>query len=434
VNKFFIFLILFYLTAGCSLNSNSKFWTSSENINKEDTNFKKIVLDKKNVLNKEFNPNLKVKLKSNYNKNFSENILSNNNGRVKYDGDLKKISRYKFSKIKNFDRYEPEISFFKNDIIFFDNKGTILRFDENSKLIWKKNYYSKSEKKLNPILQFSVNKNILVVVDSIAKYYMLDLNTGNLIWSKNNIAPFNSQIKIYKDKFFVIDFTNTLRCFSLKDGSELWNVITENTLIRSQKKLSMVIVEDNLYFNNSLGDVTAVDTKDGQILWQLPTQSTLIYQSAFSLETSDLIADDRSLYFSNNKNQFFSIDLRTGTFNWETTINSKIRPTIIDNLLFTVSLEGNLIILQKNNGNIIRITDIFDNFKSKKRSKISPIGFVVGIKNIYLSTSNGKLLIIDITTGKTISTLKVDNEKISRPLIVNKDMFIIKDNAIIKLN
>ena len=58
----------------------------------------------------------------------------------------------------------------------------------------------------------------------------------------------------------------------------------------------------------------------------------------------------------------------------------------------------------------------------------------MGINNIYLSTSNGKLLIIDIASGRTISTLKIDNEKISRPLIVNKNLFIIKDNAIIKLN
>ncbi len=434
MNKFVIFFILFNLTVSCSLNSNSKFWTSSKDIDKKDPKSKKIIVDKKIVLNKELNSNLKIKLNPNYSKDFSKIILSNNNGRVKYDGDLKKISRYKFSKIKKFDRYEPELSFFKNDIIFFDNKGSILRFDENSKLIWKKNYYSKSEKKLNPILQFSNNEKILVVADSIAKYYILNLNTGNLIWSKNNLAPFNSQIKIYKDKFFVVDFSNTLRCFSLKDGSELWNVGTENTLIRSQKKLSMVIIEGKLYFNNSLGDITAVDTNDGQILWQLPTQSSLIYQSAFSLETSDLIADDRSLYFSNNKNQIFSIDLRTGTFNWETSVNSNLRPTIIDDLLFTVSLDGLLTVLQKNNGNIIRITDIFDNFKSKKRSKIRPIGFVVGKKNIYLSTSNGKLLIIDIALGKTISTLKIDNEKISRPLIINKDMFIIKDNAIIKLN
>ena len=45
----------------------------------------------------------------------------------------------------------------------------------------------------------------------------------------------------------VVDFSNTLRCFSLKDGSELWNVKTENVLIRSQKKLSIILKYQNRY-------------------------------------------------------------------------------------------------------------------------------------------------------------------------------------------
>ena len=33
----------------------------------------------------------------------------------------------------------------------------------------------------------------------------------------------------------------------------------------SKKKLSMVIVEDVIYFNNSLGDISAVDINDGEL-------------------------------------------------------------------------------------------------------------------------------------------------------------------------
>ena len=51
-----------------------------------------------------------------------------------------------------------------------------------------------------------------------------------------------------------------------------------------------------------------------------------------------------------------------------------------------------------------------------------------------LLTDNGKLLVVDIKTGKTISILKIDNEKISRPFVLNKNLYIIKENSIIKLN
>lgn len=437
MNKIIFLFVLIFLT-GCSLNKNSKFWSTSEILN-EDTNTTNTskseeILKKSSVYEKEFNQNLKIKVEGNFNTNKQIDYLTNKNGRVNFNGKLKTLSRYKFSKIKNFYQYEPEIVFHNKSLIFFDNKGAILKFNEESKLEWKRNYYSKSEKKLKPILQFSNNKNYLIAADNLAKYYMLNIETGELIWSKRNVAPFNSQIKIYQDKFFIIDFSNTLRCFSLKNGDELWSVKTQNSLIRSQKKLSIIIVKDIVYFNNSIGDISAVDLNSGELLWQLPTQNTLIYESSFSLETSDIVADNKSMYFSNNQNQFFSIDLDSGNFNWETKINSNLRPVIIGNILFTISLEGYLFLIDKNKGSIIRVTDIFDNFKLKKRNLIEPTGFILGKDNIYLSTNNGRLLVIDIASGKTISTLKIDNKKILKPVFFDEKLFVVKNNAIIKLN
>ena len=433
MNKIFVFVIILFFSFGCSFNQNSKFWTSYKKIVQEDKkNYKKIFVEEK-ALNKEFNSNLKLNLKKTSINLYKRNY-QNNDGMLNYNGQLKRSSRYKFSKIKNFYQFEPNISFSKNDLIFFDNKGSILKFNNDSKLIWKKNYYSKSEKRLKPILQITNDQNDIIIADNIAKIFRIDLNTGDLIWSKNNLAPFNSQIKIYKDKFFIIDFANTLRCFSKKNGEELWNVKTENSLIRSQKKLSMVIVGDNIYFNNSIGDISAVNIIDGQLLWQLPTQSSLIYESSFSLETSEIVTDSENIFFSNNRNEIFSIDIKSGSFNWKNKVNSNVRPSLIGDLLITVSLEGFLMILNKKTGDIIRITDIFRNFKPKKRKEIKPIGFIVGLKNIYLTTNHGRLLVIDNITGKTNSILKIDNAKISRPFVINKNLYVVKDNSIIKLD
>ncbi len=434
MSKLLYFSIILIFVSNCSFQKNSKFWTETKKVVSEKTDVFKEIFPEEESLKKEFNSNLKIKLTTKPANNTSINDYLNNNGRLNFDGDLKRSSRYKFSKINNFNQYQPEISFDKDNIIFFDNKGSILKFSSDSKLIWKKNYYSKNEKKLNPILQFANNGRFLIVADSIAKYYMLDIKNGNLIWTKNNIAPFNSQIKIHNDKFFIIDLSNTLRCFSIKDGNELWNIKTESTLIRSQKKLSIVIVDNRIYFNNSVGDISAVDINSGDLLWQLPTQSNLIYESAFSLQTSDIISDKESLFFSNNKNQIFSIDIKTGSFNWENKINSSLRSTLIENYLISISLEGYLIITEKKTGNIIRVTDVFQNFKTKERAEILPTGFIVGLKNIYLSTSHGRLLVIDFPTGKIISSLKIDNDKISKPFIQNRNLFLIKNNAIIKLN
>ena len=426
-------ILFFILVSNCSFNKNSKFWSDTQELKVENNLEYKEIFPSEETLKREFNSNLQIRFASNPVNSSTNNYLNNSN-RLNFNGDLKKSSRHKFSKIENFGKYEPEITFSNKNLIFFDNKGSIFKLDNKSKLIWKKNYYSKSEKKLKPVLQLANNNKFLIVADSIAKYYKVNLENGNLVWSKNNLAPFNSQIKIYEDKFFIVDLSNTLRCFSLKTGDELWNIKTEDTLIRSQKKLSMVIINDNIYFNNSIGDITAVDIKKGEMIWQLPTQSNLIYESAFSLKTSDLVSDEKSLFFSNNKNQFFSVDIASGSFNWQNKISSNLRSTLIENYIISISIDGYLIITEKKSGNILRVTDVFQNFNSKKRKKIQPVGFVVGLNNIYLTTSNGRISMIDITSGKTISTKKVDDEKISRPFIQNENLFLIKDNAIIKLN
>ncbi len=434
MNKILTTLLSLLFIAHCSFGGQSGFWNETKKIKKEKETKIKELFKKEEPHEKEINTNLKVNLKAKLIKNSFINNFDNNNGRIDYDGNLKNISKYKFSKIDNFNEFEPEIVFDKNNVIFFDNKGSIIKFNEASKIIWKKNYYSKVEKKMQPVLFLSNNSETLVVADSISKYYALDINSGKLLWTKNNVAPFNSQVKVYKNRFFVVDYENILRCYSVKNGNELWKVRTEKSFIKSQKKLSLVIVGNKVFFNNSIGDISAVDIASGNLIWQQPTQSSEIYEDAFLLKTSDIIASNKSILFSNNKNEFFSLDIKSGGIKWKQRINSTLRHTLIDNTIFSISQEGFLILTSNQSGAIIRITDIFKQFSKKKRSKIKPVGFVVGSNNIYLTTNNGRLLIIDILTGKTKSVLKIDGEKISRPFVLNKNMFIVKDNAIIKLN
>ena len=432
--KLLTIFLLFIFIVNCSLDTKSSLWTKNKKIEREkQTSIKALFKDEK-ALKKELNSHLKINLSAKLINNSFINNFDNNNGRINYNGNLKNISRFKFSKIDDFDQFEPEIIFSKDNVIFFDSKGSILKFDNSSKLIWKKNYYSKSEKKLKPVLSFANNKDTLIVVDSIAKYYAINIVTGELLWSKNNSAHFNSQAKVYKDKFFVIDSKNILRCYSIKDGNEIWKLKTEKTLIKSAKKLSLVIIDNKVYFNNSIGDITAVDIENGNLLWLTPTQSSEVYGQSFFVKSSNLVANNNSIFLSNNKNKFFSLDIKTGILNWKHKINSTLTPTLAGNLIFTITTEGFLVVIDSQQGNIIRITDIFKQFKKKERSKIKPVGFILGSKNIYLTTDHGRLMIIDVTSGKTISMLKIDNDKISRPFVLNQNLYIIKENSIIRLN
>ena len=427
-----IFLITFiFFIYSCSFNTKSSFWSGSKAINyKTNKNINRL-FKAENSISKEINPKIKININSNFKKGTN---LKNNQGWVNFDGNLKSMSKYKFSKINTFNDFEPDIGFVNENIIFFDNKRNILSFDRNSKLLWKKNFYQKNQIKQNPILFFANYKDDLVVADTMGNIYKINVKDGSLIWDKKNTVSFYSQIKIFNDKIYLADYENTLHCFSLQNGNLIWKIETEKSFIRSQKKTSIVISDDLVFYSNSIGDITAVNINTGDLVWQTSTQPNTIYQEAYSYKASDLVISKNSIIFSNNKNEFFLLDKNSGMIQWKQKVNSYVRPTVIDNLIFTVSLEGYLVILEKKSGTIIRATDIFDVFKTKKRKKISPVGFIVAKNNIYLSTSNGRLLLIDYITGRTKAAYKIDNGKISNPIILGKSFYLAKESSIIRLN
>ena len=427
----YILFILFIFLSNCSFDTKSGIWTEEKKIEKLAKNVSKI-LEKKSVRKKEFSPNLKINVRKDLSNKSNE--LLNNLAIKDFNKDINKLSKFKFSKIENFDRFEPELVSDGKNFIFFDDKGSLIKFDDNFKIVWKKNFYSKQEKKQKPILTLSSIKKILVVFDNISKFYAVNIDTGNLIWSQTNKNPFNSQIKIKYDKIYSIDMNNILRCISLLDGSEIWKFKSENIFLKSPKRNSIIIDNNRVFINNSVGDIIAINADNGSLIWQTPTQSSTIYENAFNLVLSDLVAQGDSLIFSNNRNEFYSLNLNNGLINWKQEVNSNVRSIFYNDLIFSVSNEGYFFVIDGKNGNIIRITDIFRVFGDKTREKIKPVGFIASYDKLMLSTNNGRLLTIDIASGKTESISKIDNEKISRPFVFNKKIILVKDNSIIRLN
>ena len=167
IKFFFIILIIF---SSCSLEKKSFLKSKTTTSNKE-IELKKINNDE--ILKEDFNKDLKINLSKIIKKNkFKE--LKNNYGREEFDSDLNKFSKYKLKKIKNFSNFEPSLVFDSNGLIFFEKKGTLKKYNYSQELIWKKNFYSKQEKKSDILLDIANSNDILIITDNLAKYYAVN--------------------------------------------------------------------------------------------------------------------------------------------------------------------------------------------------------------------------------------------------------------------
>ena len=149
IKRFFYFITLLFILA-CSLNPNSKFWTNEKKILVDKNSTKVLFKSEKQSLD-EFNQNFKITLPKNLKVKTNQQL--NNDGFINFDPSLEKMSKYNFKKLKSFSNFEPEILLDKNYLFYFDSHGSIIKF-EAIQILSGKNYYSKQDKKLQPILFF----------------------------------------------------------------------------------------------------------------------------------------------------------------------------------------------------------------------------------------------------------------------------------------
>ena len=72
--------------------------------------------------------------------------------------------------------------------------------------------------------------------------------------------------------------------------------------------------------------------------------------------------------------------------------------------------------------------------KSKKRKNVKPIGFAIGDTKLYLTNTDGKMIVVDLNLGKVTAVEKVSGNFTSRPFIFNQSLFVIRNGSIIQYN
>ena len=77
---------------------------------------------------------------------------------------------------------------------------------------------------------------------------------------------------------------------------------------------------------------------------------------------------------------------------------------------------------------------LYKNYKDKKRNQIKPTGFFLFFNKIYLTNSDGKLIIVNSNDGNILNIVKISGGKILQPFINENNLFLISNGSIIKFN
>ena len=437
LSLFFIFIFLI----NCSFDNKSGIWSSEKNEKERVSDIEKqqkSVLDTIKLYSSENKYTTEIKGKNKLNlttpkkntnwkmsgmnlQNFLGNIYLSNAENIFLK---KKIGKNKFSLSKNL--ISPII--FNNNIIFSDDRGTIFNINKNGKIIWKKNIYKKLYKKIYKILSISIYKDSVFVSDNIGFIYKLNIIDGKTIWIKNHGIPIKSEIKLFKEKIYLINQDNRLLCLNAKDGSLLWNSRSISSFIKSQHLLSLAISKkEDLVILNSAGDLIKLKSSTGQIYWTLSSLGSLYAHDSDFFRSSKIVIIDNEIIFS-TETSTFSFNLNNGQLNWEIDAGSTNTPIIDKNNIFLVTNNGFFLNLDRKKGNVIWSTNILKIMKKKKQDT-HVTGFILGSGKIYATTKNGYLIKVSADLGKVESLKKIGDPIYASPIIHDDALFILTQNS-----
>ena len=439
--KITYFLLIFFLLSNCSFDDKTGIWSGSEDELKKISEIEKQqkeiidvvkVFSSDNLLLKEITLNRSIVLSDPIknsewvmtglnNKNFLTNIYL-----PKADNILlkKKVGKNKFSIAKNV----TSVIIYKKNIILSDDVGTIYSLNEFGKINWKKNIYQKVYKKIYKSLTFNIYNNNIYIADNIGLIYVLDFDTGKLIWIKNHGVSFKSNIKIFKNKIYLINQDNRIICLTTENGSKIWDIRTIESFIKSQNPLSIAISDEgDIIAITSSGDLFRASGKSGVVKWSMNTSETMLANATDFFKSTDVVIDNERIFFSSGTT-LFSFNTKDGHINWEKSVSSVSAPIIDKKNIFFVTENGFFIIMDKDKGEIISSTNIFKVLKKKRRdTKIT--GFLMGSGKIYAVTENGYLIISSAVSGKVEGFKKIGDKILTKPIINDGKLYILTENS-----
>lgn len=221
----------------------------------------------------------------------------------------------------------------------------------------------------------------------------VSLRNGKLIWSQSWENVFDGQISeiALDDKAVYVarGRPTKIRAHRLEDGTVIWN---SESLDASAWKLS---VKDNqlLVFNGA--DLHILDTETGIV--------TKNVKRKFVADLSQYTVVAESDVYQSNYGTTLARSVDTGEVRWQVMGTLRFF-TVIDNLVYASSEQGNFVAIDKVNGRV----------SWRQRFEPESVSYAVRIGNVgYVMLHNGVILGFDLDAGTEVGRIETNTSLVS---------------------
>lgn len=266
------------------------------------------------------------------------------------------------------------------------------------------------------------------VATSFGDVIALEANSGKELWRQALITPMRIAPVTTNGRVFVVTINNELHALNTKNGNILWTHVglPETTGLLGG---GVPAIENNLIVAPySSGELYALRVENGYPVWTdtlNPTISTDSLSGISHIRARPIIFQG-TLYAVSHGGRMAAIDVNSGIRLWQKDISGVRTPAIIGDYLYLLSINNQLICLDRHKGEIVWVTTLPMSEGKKKTNWAGPVATSSGL---LLNSSNGLMNFYSSKDGSLLSSIETRQEYSLSPVIVDKKIYTLNDSA-----
>lgn len=431
LHKLFITFILSFILASCRTETSTidstfeykDFLREESHLVEVDSSIASHLV---NVTKAETNPSWN-------NSNFSlKNIPQNLHAKINLD--KPNINNYKISGSSETESNRNPVIYKNKLFTLADNFVFAYKADNPKILEWKAEL---SEEKNNLIGGgIYIENNNLAVTYGGKEIFLINANNGNKIWSHNLANIARSSPLIYRNSVFINTIDNTLHCLDLKTGFLKWAMKEAHEKLGFLGASSPVPFEDTIIIPFSSGKLSAIDINTGQIKWAANLSMGITTQSYVNDIDMAPVIKDGVVYISSHNGILYAIQAADGTLEWANQqIGGHNQIWISGDYVYTINNNNQLLAIFRTTGTIKWIYNLEkiekknkeNIFFDEKHIKFEGPTMING--NLYVISSDGKILIISAKLGEKIKDIKISRGSYSPAIVVDEKIYLLSSSG-----
>jgi outer membrane protein assembly factor BamB len=258
----------------------------------------------------------------------------------------------------------------------------------------------------------------------------MDASTGKLLWRTNTDSPIHDAPAVTSGLVMAINVDDDLEAYNSQTGAQDWTYQALTEPARILKASSPVPAGEAVIAPFASGELMALHAANGNAEWSV-TLSRTNRTNAIS-EIRDIagrpVVFSGAVFAGSHSGLFASVDLRTGQLRWTLPITTIATPWPAGDVVYVVSMAGEVICASRDNGQVYWITDLNKNVKKKKQRALY-FGPVLASGRLVVVSDRGKAVALDPKTGAVKSTIDIGGAALMGPIAMNGMLYVVTDKA-----